>query len=120
MNPDPDDTWFKTSFRELRTADARNAPPFSQVLDSAVGRTRKRRGRPRILRAVAVGASTIAALLLILTRTANFPPREPATAQLFQWRPPTEGLLKPFGEELLRGAPRVGESLMHIEATIKK
>jgi len=39
---------------------------------------------------------------------------------VFRWQSPTEGLLRPFGEELLSRAPEVGESFQQMNADIDK
>jgi hypothetical protein len=121
MTQEPEDQQFSTFFRELRADDERSAPPLSRLLDSAKQRTLERRGHRRGLRVVAaVAAPVVTALLLIVSRTANFAPHEMTAAELLRWRSPTDGFLKLFGDELTSGVPRVGDSLQNITPDIKE
>jgi hypothetical protein len=108
-------------FDELRRVDQQTAPPFSTLVDVAVGRASKPQGRRHRLRVAAViSAPIVAAMLLILSKTGPLAPRQPTTVQLFWWQSPTAGLLTPFGQELLSEVPRVGESLPQINTDSDK
>ncbi len=121
MNQDPDDPRLWTLFGELRRVDEQDAPPFSTLVDVAVGRTQEPQKRRHPFHVAAViSAPIVAAMLLILSRTGSLAPHQPATVQLFRWQSPTEGLLRPFGEELLSRVPEVGESLQQIHTDIDK
>jgi hypothetical protein len=109
MDRDPHGAPFTTWFRELRSDDARHTPPAHRLLGPAArkpGRLRRQWTLP-----AAVGAMTIAVLLVIVFWSAPFAPREVPTTQLSQWQPPTAQLLHPFGEELLSKTPQLGTPL---------
>lgn len=109
MDCDPHDAPFTTWFRELRSDDARHAPPAHRLLDTAArkpGRLRRQWALP-----ATVAAMTIAALLVLVFWSAPFAPRGTPTTQLWQWQPPTAKLLHSFGEELLSQTPQLGAPL---------
>jgi hypothetical protein len=110
MDRDPTEGQFKTWFRELRADDERRTPPAHRLLDAALARRQTGRGRRWSL-AAAGAVMTVAAVLLILSRTPTFAPRGTPTTPLLQWQPPTAQLLHPFGEELLTQTPRLGAPL---------
>ncbi|HXO41291.1 MAG TPA: hypothetical protein VN999_07585, partial [Thermoanaerobaculia bacterium] len=70
-----------------------------------------------LLLALAAGAG---ALLWLRPRPAQ-PSQEAAIARLSHWRAPTDSLLHAPGDQLLRGMPRLGESLIdgHFNANLK-
>jgi hypothetical protein len=116
MRDERDDAELREQFQRLRRQDERLARPFSAFRLAA--RQRPRAGSRGLLRyrlaAAALGLALVAgmgALHLLRPHAARFPD-EAAIARLSRWRAPTDGLLRAPGDQLLRGVPRLGESVI--------
>jgi hypothetical protein len=94
---------LRERFEELRTEDGRGVPAFSPVI---------RRHRPSLLpMAAPIAASLVlfAALVTVIvvrSRHTTFSATDRATVRATaNWRPPTDFLLRPPGNEILSGTP---------------
>lgn len=105
-----DDSSIRALFERMREADAGSAPDIDSILSrQAERRGRTRRGWPR-LRSLPLAAACLAAVALVvvlagdrfLTKTFEPP------VSLGEWRSPTDYLLEPLAESLLRGLPALG------------
>lgn len=124
MSAERDDAEIREQYQRLRQQDERLARSLD-ALRPAVRRQERRRqagshGHRRQLQlgprlaAAALGlalAAGVGALLWLRPRPA--PPSEEAViARLSHWRAPTDALLHAPGDQLLRGVPRLGGSLI--------
>lgn len=114
-------------FRELRAADERTSPPFDRTWAAAVSRARSSRRAMRWLQ-VATACALIVMLAVVLPRMIRGGPERVAlvsspgspaaggvargTSSELIWTGPTDALLRPLNERLLRTVPRVGESVV--------
>lgn len=105
MDRDPQDRLLTTRFRELRAEDEQRAPAVQELLERPTARIREERQRPWAVAATV--AASLGVLLIIVVWKAPFAQRKPVATMLWQWQSPTARLLHPFGEELLRGTPRL-------------
>lgn len=94
---------LRRRFDELRSEEARLAPPFA---------LRQRRAPRSMLRLAAVTLVLLigigGAALLVHSRRTSFSPDDHAAIRLLEtWRAPTDSLLRPTGSEILTSSPKI-------------
>lgn len=132
MNHDRDAEKIRELLHELKKEDERLAPTFARHWERALSQTGKARPFRRVFPvAAAVLLIVLGGLLVLFFRPLTNPPspmRTPAPGTptteppsppvplISQWRSPTDFLLKAPGDPLLKTVPRLGESLVEMEA----
>jgi len=122
MNQDREEKKIAELFDELKRQDQLHAPPFARLWARAVSQSERAVRRHVSLRLVAAVAMVllVAGSLAILFRQPSGPsaPMERAefAVTISGWRSPTDFLLAPVDEQLLRTVPRLDESLHEIQA----
>jgi hypothetical protein len=131
MSAERDDAEIREQYQRLRQQDERLArsldafrpavrrlprrQPYRQPYRrQAAGRGHRPQLRPRLAAAalgLALAAGGVGALLWLRPRPAPLS-EEAVIARLSHWRAPTDSLLQAPGDQLLRGVPRLGASLI--------
>jgi hypothetical protein len=135
MSAERDDAEIREQYQRLRQQDERLGTPLGTFLPAAGRRPRRQPYRrqaasrgdlwqlgPRLAAAALALALAAGAGALFWLRPRPAPPSEETViARLSHWRAPTDSLLQAPGEQLLRGMPRLGESLIdgHFNANLK-
>jgi hypothetical protein len=91
-------------YRELRARDERSAPSVPVLL---ARRPLRRRVAPRVAVGLAAAASVVVAMWLV-----GRPRTPPALPDISAWRAPTDVLLEPFDQTLLRSVPALDASVI--------
>ncbi|HEV3075482.1 MAG TPA: hypothetical protein VHB47_13765 [Thermoanaerobaculia bacterium] len=126
MSADRDDAEIREQYQRLRQQDERLGRPLGTFLPAAgrlprrqpyrrqaASRGDRRQLGPRLAAAALALALAAGAGALLLLRPRPVPPSQEAViARLWRWRAPTESLLQASANQLLRGVPRLGESLI--------
>jgi hypothetical protein len=126
MSAEREDAEIREQYRRLRQQDERLGRPLDTFLPAvrrqprrqpyrrqAAGRGPLRQLGPRLAAAAVALALAAGFGALHWLRPRPAPPSEEAViARLSHWRAPTDSLLHAPGDPLLRGVPRLGESLI--------
>ena len=123
MNYDEEENTLKQLFEQLKQADSAHTPPFAKAWEVARSRMGKSRTTLPIGR---IALATVPVILLVGAFLSFFkqPPNvtgeseiSKSVSQLYEWRSPTEFLLKAPGEQLLNSVPTLGKPLFEIPQT---
>jgi hypothetical protein len=126
MSAEHDDAEIREQYQRLRQQDERLGRPLDTFLPAwrrlprrqpyrrqAASRGHLRQLGPRLAAAALALALAAGVGALLRLRPRPAPPSEEAViARLSHWRAPTDSLLHAPGDQLLRGVPRLGESLI--------
>lgn len=113
----PEDSELAQFFREMREQDSSLAKPFDLVWPKA-----QRRAWNRLRAGMAIAALGIAVVVIagigvsVRKRPANSTPQP---AALSEWHSPTDVLLAGSYSEMLRTAPRLGETFFEMKGSEK-
>ncbi len=105
-----DENELRNRFGQLREADRRRAPTFTETYIGA----RSRPGRRAVPRVGPLLIAAAAAVVIAVVWKANARPFSPSTTTpaIATWRAPTDILLRTPGSELLGTMPALSESVL--------